>query len=346
MHEGRKSLHRFLIEEQRRLGGTGELTALLTDLARAIKAIGVGVARRALEGPSAGAQSVESLASRVAIATCEWGGQLAAVASRDRLEAYPVPARYPRGKYLLVLDPLVGAPSLEVAGAAGTIFSILRRARAEDDVEGVEFLQRGDRQVSAGYAIYGPATQLVLTLGHGVFGFTLDEELGELILTHPDLRLPDDGRELAIDASDQRGWEPPVERYVSECLAGSSGPRQVDFGWRWMASLVPDVHRLLLRGGVVMDPRNTERAAAPAHCQLVYQANPMALLVEQAGGAASTGRERILDLVPDALDQRVPLLLGSRAEVDRLVRYHREHDGGVEPFRDPLFGTRSLFRLS
>jgi fructose-1,6-bisphosphatase I/sedoheptulose-1,7-bisphosphatase/fructose-1,6-bisphosphatase I len=177
-----------------------------------------------------------------------------------------------------------------------------------------------------------------------VHGFTLDRGFGEFILTHPDMRIPEDTREFAINTSNERFWEPPVKRYVSECLAGSTGPRGADFNMRWIASLVAEVHRILMRGGLFMYPRDTKDPAKPGRLRLLYECNPMAMIVEQAGGAASTGRGRILDLQPEGLHQRVPVILGSRAEVERIALYHQEHDEGIDqPFVSPLFNVRSLF---
>jgi fructose-1,6-bisphosphatase I/sedoheptulose-1,7-bisphosphatase len=207
-----------------------------------------------------------------------------------------------------------------------------------------DFLQPGAEQVCAGYAIYGPTTMLVLTLGHGVHGFTLDREIGEFILTHPDLRIAPAANEFAINASNQRFWEPPVKRYITECLAGRSGPRAKDFNMRWIASFVAEVHRILMRGGLFMYPKDNKDPAKPGRLRLLYEGNPMAFLVEQAGGAASTGRGRILEVQPEGLHQRVPVILGSKDEVERIARYHGEHDRGVDqPFTSPLFNERSLF---
>jgi fructose-1,6-bisphosphatase I/sedoheptulose-1,7-bisphosphatase/fructose-1,6-bisphosphatase I len=355
MHEGRTTIHRFIIEEQRRHpAATGELSALLADLVSAVKAIGAAVSSGALAGalgdaPGENVQGerqkrLDVVANEILLRTCEWGGHLAAMASEEMEAPYPVPEGYPRGKYLLVFDPLDGSSNLDVNVSVGTIFSILRRTGSEPVPPAGDFLQEGARQICAGYAIYGPQTMLVLTLGRGVQGFTLDREVGEFVLTHPDLRIPEETREFAVNASNERFWEPPVKRYVSECLAGKTGPRGVDFNMRWIASLVAEVHRILVRGGLFMYPRDGREPARPGRLRLLYEANPMALIVEQAGGAASTGRERVLEVHPSGLHQRVPLILGSRQEVERLARYHREHDRGGEPFADPLFNTRSLFR--
>jgi fructose-1,6-bisphosphatase I len=246
------------------------------------------------------------------------------MASEDMDTVYDIPAQYPLGKYLLVFDPLDGSSNVDVNISVGTIFSILkapvpnRPARAED------FLQAGTRQVCAGYAIYGSSTMLVLTLGNGVNGFTLDRDVGEFVLTHPNMTIPADTGEFAINASNRRFWEAPVQRYVDECLAGKEGPRGRDFNMRWVASMVAEVHRILTRGGIFMYPRDTKDPAKAGKLRLLYEANPMAFVVEQAGGAASTGYQRILDIAPDGLHQRVPVILGSRNEVDVVSGYHHE----------------------
>jgi fructose-1,6-bisphosphatase I/sedoheptulose-1,7-bisphosphatase/fructose-1,6-bisphosphatase I len=228
--------------------------------------------------------------------------------------------------------------------SVGSIFSVLQCPDGADVTDAGAFLQPGTQQLCAGYAIYGPSTMIVLTVGRGVHGFTLDRGFGEFVLTHPELAIPAETREFAVNTSHERHWEPPVQRYVSECVAGKSGPRGADFGMRWIASLVAEVHRVLIRGGLFMQPRDTRDPADAGRLRLVYEANPMAMLVEQAGGAASTGRQRLLDLQPESLHQRVPVILGSRDEVARIERYHREHDAGLDrPFESPLFRERSLY---
>jgi fructose-1,6-bisphosphatase len=228
--------------------------------------------------------------------------------------------------------------------SVGTIFSVLVHPRVEAP-ELHDYLQPGHRQVAAGYAIYGPATMLVLTVGKGTHGFTLDREIGNFILTHPNLAIPAQTSEFAINASNARFWESPVHRYVTECQAGRCGVRERDFNMRWIASMVAEAHRILVRGGVFMYPRDTRDASKPGRLRLLYEASPIGMLVEQAGGSASTGRQRILDVVPEGLHQRVPVILGSRDEVQRIERYHAEFDAGTDrPFESPLFNERSLFR--
>jgi len=187
------------------------------------------------------------------------------------------------------------------------------------------FLQPGTQQVAAGYAVYGPQTVLVLTTGNGVNCFTLDRELGSWVLTQSDMRIPVETREYAINASNERHWHAPVEQYIGELKAGQDGARQSDFNMRWIASMVADVHRILNRGGVFMYPADMRDTSMPGKLRLMYEANPMAFIVEQAGGAATNGEKRILDIQPTKLHERVAVLLGSKNEVDRVTRYHLEH---------------------
>jgi len=188
---------------------------------------------------------------------------------------------------------------------------------------------------------------VVMTVGRGVHGFTLDRDVGESVLTHRNMRIKEGVREFAINASNERFWEPPVKRYVSECLAGRTGPREADYGMRWVASLVAEVHRILVRGGLFLCPRDTKEPRCPGPLRTLFEASPMALIVEQAGGAASTGRGRLLEVQPTVLHERTPLVLGSRDEVERIERYHQEHERGLDQhYRSPLFGHRSLFTNS
>ena len=353
MLHGRTTLSKFIIEEQRKLEGGAELIALVNDIQTACKYIGTAVARGALAGArgSTGVVNVQGedqkpldlIANGIMLDSCEWGGYLAGMVSEEMEAPHPIPAQYPRGRYLLVFDPLDGSSNLDVNVTVGTIFSVLRAPEGVTDPAVADFLQPGTKQVCAGYALYGPSAMIVMTLGTGVHGFTLDPEIGAYILTHPNLAIAAETHEFAVNASNQRFWEPPVRRYVDECLAGKSGVRGKDFNMRWIASLVAEVHRILMRGGLFMYPKDTKDPGKPGRLRLLYEANPMAMLVEQAGGAASTGRGRILDVVPTSLHQRVPVILGSKNEVARLERYHAEFDRGDVAFRSPLFNERTLF---
>ena len=351
----RRTLTQYLIEQRRRFpGASGTLNALILDVSIACKAIARQVAFGALAdgAPNGGATNVQGevqkpldvLSNELFIRTTEWSGHLAGMASEEMETPRQIPQAYPRGRYLLVFDPLDGSSNIDVNVSVGSIFSILR---APDDCDGREvteadFLQPGTTQVAAGYAIYGPTTMLVLTVGNGVAGFTLDPNLGEFKLTHPDIRIPAATSEFAINSSNARFWEPPVKRYVDECLAGRSGPRGRDFNMRWIASLVAEAHRILMRGGVFMYPRDTREPVKPGRLRLLYEANPIGWIVEQAGGRASTGRQPILAVAPSSLHQRIGFVFGSREEVERIERYHRE-----PAQREPelaLFTERSLFR--
>ena len=287
---------------------------------------------------------LDLVANDAFLRTTEWGGQVAGMVSEEMDAPYAIPAQYPRGKYLLVFDPLDASSNIDVNVAVGSIFSILRAPTPGADAAAADFLQPGARQVCAGYAIYGPSTMLVLTVGSGVHGFTLEPQLGEFILTHPELRIPRSTNEFAINASNSRFWEPAVKRYVDECLAGKSGTRGKDFNMRWIASLVAELHRILVRGGVFMYPRDPKDPARAGRLRLLYEANPASFIVEQAGGAASSGRENILQITPTALHQRIGFIFGSRDEVERLERYHLET--GEREYDAPLFSARGLFRAT
>jgi fructose-1,6-bisphosphatase len=356
MPHGRLTFSKFIIEDQRRsVDPDPDLTGLLNDIQTACKLIASAVSRGMLIRPNDTVTNVnvhgehqkplDVIANEIVLETCEWGGQLCGMASEEMEEPYLIPAQYPKGRHLLLFDPLDGSSNIDVNVTVGTIFSVLRAPQDVTRPTVRDFLQPGVDQLAAGFALYGPTSMIVITLGAGVHGFTLDREIGAYTLTHPNMRIPQATCEFAINASNERFWEPPVRRYVEECIQGKTGPRGVDFNTRWIASLVAEIYRILIRGGMFMYPRDTKDTSKPGRLRLMYEANPMALLVERAGGAASTGRERILDIAPSALHQRVPLILGSRAEVDRLVAYHKSYDAGEQTtFATPLFHKRSLFR--
>jgi fructose-1,6-bisphosphatase I / sedoheptulose-1,7-bisphosphatase len=348
------TLAQFLIEERRRHpAARGDLDPLILDVAQACKAVANLVALGALRD-SPGRRdrtnvhgevqhTLDAIANDYFLRTAERGGRLAGIASEELDEPYVPPARYPRGKYLLVFDPLDGSSNIDVNVSVGSIFSVLRPPQPGVDATTRAFLQPGTAQVCAGYALYGPATMLVLTVGRGVHAFTLDPALGEFVLTREAIRVPRHASEFAIDASKRRFWEPAVRRYVDECLAGRTGPRHKDFNMRWVASLVAETHRILTRGGVFLHPRDTKDPATAGRLRLLYEANPVAFLIEQAGGAASTGRERILDAAPSGLHQRIPLIFGAQDEVVLIERYHQEQND--RPYDSPLYGDRGLFRV-
>lgn len=349
----RTTLTEYLITQRRRHpGATGELNALLLQVAQACKAISRAVAHGALGGVLGSLDSenvqgetqkkLDVLADEIFLRATHWGGDLAGMVSEENEEPIPLPAGHARGKYLLVIDPLDGSSNIDVNVSVGSIFSVLRAPAPGKDAMAADFLQPGTQQVAAGYAIYGPSTMLVLTVGDGVAGFTLDPVIGDFFLTHPDIRIPEATREFAINASNARFWEPPVRRYVDECLAGRSGERGADFNMRWVASLVAETHRILMRGGVFLYPRDRKDPAKPGRLRLLYECNPIGMIVEQAGGRASTGDRPVLTVPPEELHQRIGFVFGSREEVERIERYHAEPvtEGNAEL---PLFQSRSLF---
>ncbi|MBK6388660.1 class 1 fructose-bisphosphatase [Candidatus Aalborgicola defluviihabitans] len=329
------SLTRYLVEEQR-IGGCipAQLRLLLEVVARACKSISLAVNKGDLGDVMGTADSenvqgeiqkkLDIIANEVLIEANEWGGHLAGMASEEMEGIYVVPNRYPQGEYLLMFDPLDGSSNIDVNVSIGTIFSVLRMPEDDRGVDEGDFLQPGNQQVAAGYCVYGPQTTLVLTVGDGVAMFTLDREQGSFVLTRKHVKIPEDTKEFAINMSNMRHWDAPIKRYVDECLAGKDGPRGKDFNMRWIASMVADVHRILTRGGVFLYPWDKREPEKPGKLRLMYEANPMGWIVEQAGGAATNCRQRILDIQPGKLHERVSVVLGSKNEVDRITRYHTE----------------------
>ena len=328
------TLSRYLIEQQHQGTISGDLRLLITLVSRAVHAISVAVGKGALAGVlgEAGSDNVQGeaqkkldvIANEILLEANEWGGHLAAMASEEMDDPHVIPNRYPRGEYLLMFDPLDGSSNIDVNISVGTIFSVLQCPEGVVDIDEKAFLQPGTRQLAAGYAVYGAATLLVLTLGNGVNTFTLDRENGNFVLTQANMRIPEDTKEFAINASNIRWWEAPVRRYIDEANAGKSGPRGKDFNMRWVGSMVADVHRILTRGGVFLYPKDTKDSDKPGKLRLMYEANPMAFIVEQAGGMATNGRQRILDVTPTKLHERVSVILGSKNEVARVTGYHAE----------------------
>jgi len=329
----RISLTQYLIEEQRLNNSIpAELLLLIEVVARACKTISHAVGKGAL-GDVLGAADTENvqgeiqkkldiISNEILLQANEWGGHLAAMASEEMETIHPIPNRYPMGEYMLLFDPLDGSSNIDVNVSIGTIFSVLKAPEGMATPTEKDFLQPGTRQVAAGYAVYGPQTVLVLTTGNGVNCFTLDREMGSWVMTQRALQIPADTAEYSINASNARHWYPPVTRYVKELEAGKTGPREKNFNMRWIASMVADVHRILNRGGIFMYPADAREPDKPGKLRLMYEANPMAFIVEQAGGAATDGKMRILDIQPTTLHQRVAVFIGSRNEVQRVTEYH------------------------
>lgn len=330
----RISLTQHLIEEQR-LHNTipSELRLLIEVVSRACKTISHSVSKGAL-GDVLGAASTENvqgeiqkkldiISNEILLQANEWGGHLAAMASEEMESFHPIPNRYPKGEYLLLFDPLDGSSNIDVNVTIGTIFSVLKAPEGMQEPSEQDFLQAGTKQVAAGYAVYGPQTMLVLTTGNGVNCFTLDREMGSWVMTQRGIQIPQDTAEYSINASNARHWFAPVRRYIDELEQGKSGPRGKNFNMRWIASMVADVHRILSRGGIFMYPADARDPDKPGKLRLMYEANPMAFIIEQAGGAATDGQQRILAIQPTGLHQRVAVFLGSKNEVERVTSYHR-----------------------
>ncbi|MES2157518.1 MAG: class 1 fructose-bisphosphatase [Pseudomonadota bacterium] len=332
----RTTLTRFLIEQQRLANALpAELRLLIETVARACKTISHSVSKGAL-GEVLGSLDSENvqgevqkkldvIANELLLDANEWGGHLAAMASEEMETIHLIPNRYPKGEYLLLFDPIDGSSNIDVDLSVGTIFSVLK---APDDCAGrqvteQDFLQSGRAQVAAGYAIYGPQTLLVLSVGTGVYEFTLDREVGSWVMTDANMVMPQGKCEFAINMSNRRQWSPGVARYVEERVSGTAGPCGKDYNMRWTASMVADVHRILKRGGIFLYPYD-HRSPGKAKLRLMYEANPMSYLIEQAGGTATDGFGPIMDIAPTSLHQRLGVVLGDSAEVETVTAYGRE----------------------
>ncbi|MDH5230504.1 MAG: class 1 fructose-bisphosphatase [Gammaproteobacteria bacterium] len=328
------SLKQYLMQCERDGKGIDlEFIALIDDIAGACREIHLGVNHGAILGVlgSAGSENVQGetqkkldvLSNDYFIKHCQWGGQLAGMASEEEDDVYEIPAKYPRGKYLMYFDPLDGSSNIDVNITVGSIFSIVKAPEGVTDPKLPDYLIKGTEQVCGGFCLYGPSTMMVITIGDGVHGFTLHPGTGEFLLTNPNMKIPEDTKEFAVNMSNHRFWEEPVQRYVDECLKGTSGTREKDFNMRWVASMVAEVYRILTRGGIFMYPKDNKDPNKPGKLRLMYEANPMSYIVEQAGGLSTTGRERILEVQPDDIHQRVPVILGSKNEVQRVIDYHK-----------------------
>ncbi|WP_022949028.1 class 1 fructose-bisphosphatase [Methylohalobius crimeensis] len=332
------SLTEFLIQEQRKaVGATGELTLLISDIARSCKAIAREVRYGALVGNlgQAGEENIQGeaqqkldvLSNDIMVNILRRSGHVAAMISEENDEVIRVPKQN-RGKYLVCFDPLDGSSNINIDMCIGTIFSVMRCPEGVDEPAEEHFLQPGSEQVCAGFCVYGPAVTLVMTTGNGAHGFTLDQGVGEFILTHPNIRIAEEAKEFAINMSNRRFWEPPVRRFIEECEQGKEGPLDKEFNMRWIASFVAEVYRILMRGGVWTYPLDDKlkTRGLEGRLRLMYEANPMGFIVEQAGGVISTGRERVMALKPKDIHQRVPLFLGAKKEMELIESYHREWD--------------------
>ena len=330
MNQDRPTLRQFLLRSQ--AGGSAPMAALMEDIAQATRRISFLVGQGALGSAlgSAGTGNVQGevqkkldiIANDVMCEALTWSNHWAGFASEELEEPVAVPPAPGRGRYLCLFDPLDGSSNIDVNGTVGSIFSILRCPEGVEAPGPEHFLQPGTRQLAAGFTVYGPSTVLVLTTGNGVDGFTLDRGSGEYLLTHPGMRIPEHTRDFTVNISNRRYWAPPVQRYVDECIAGADGARGIHFNMRWVGSMVADVFRLLVAGGIFLYPWDSKVPGQPGKLRLLYEVNPISLIVEQAGGASTTGTDRTLEIVPEAIHQRAPAILGWRAEVERVRAYH------------------------
>ena len=319
------NLSQFLEQQTGNL--TPELAQVISTIAATCQTIDQALQKGALAGVLGSAQhenvqgeeqkKLDVISNDYLIDALKVHPQVGGLASEELDEFTPAQEN---GKYLVLFDPLDGSSNIDINMCVGTIFSILPAKNAVTQAE--DFMQAGNQQVAAGYVLYGPSTMLALTVGTGTVFFTFDPETQQFLLTSENIQVAADTKEYAINSSNQRHWENPVKRYIEELLAGKTGPREKDFNMRWVACMVGDIHRILCRSGIFMYPYDLKDPKKAGRLRLMYEANPMSMLIEQAGGASTTGRVRILDIEPTHLHQRVPVIIGSKNEVDLVTGYH------------------------
>lgn len=328
------TLSQYIIESQKPFpNATGNFTLLLNDIAVTCKSISAAVKKGQLANVlgNAGTGNIQGedqkvldvIANDLFIKNNIRSGHVTGLVSEEMDDILHTPDDVQRGKYILLYDPLDGSSNIDINGPIGTIFSIFRSPLERPKVK--DFLQNGRSQLCAGYCLYGPATMIVLSVGKGVQGFTLNPELGEFILTHPNIKIPKSASEYSINHANRHLWEAPMRAYVEACELGKTGPRQKKYTMRWVGAMVMDVHRILMRGGMFAYPMDSSLTTKGGRLRLMYEANPLSFLVEQAGGIASTGYQNILDLMPKELHQRVPVILGSQEEMDVILALHRQY---------------------
>ncbi len=337
MNHQHTNLAEFFARELPQGVSENRLGALLLDIAEAVTTISAMTMRGSLDNLTGKLTSqnvqgetqvkLDVLTNDVFIEALTKNGTVSGLVSEE-LE-YPVALNVPseNAEFLVVFDPLDGSSNVAVNVSVGSIFSILAAPKNRPPVE-ADYLQQGSKQLAAGYAIYGPATMLVITTGNGTHGFTLDPCDETFYLTHHAIQIPATTAEFAINASNQRHWEPPIRHYVEECIAGTTGKRERDFNMRWVASMVADVHRILMRGGIYLYPQDYKQPVKAGRLRLMYEANPMSMIVEQATGKSSTGRISIMEVVPEHVHQRVAVIIGSKDEVALVEQYHHNFDKG------------------
>lgn len=328
------TLRRFLLGGSDRQHAAPALAPLLEDIAQATRKISFLVSQGALGAALGSAETgnvqgevqkkLDIIANDVMLEALSWSGHWAGLVSEEMPDPVAIPSDAQRGRYLCLFDPLDGSSNIDLNGTVGTIFSILRCPEGVDEPAHEHFLQPGTAQVAAGFTVYGPSTVLVLTTGNGVDAFTLDRGSGEYVLTHPGMRIAEDTKDFTVNIANKRYWTAPMQRYIDECIAGEESHRGIHFNMRWVGSMVADVFRLLISGGIFLYPWDSKVSGQPGKLRLLYEVNPMSFVVEQAGGASTTGIVRTMEIVPEAIHQRCPAILGSKHEVERVISYHLE----------------------
>lgn len=307
------------------------LAAILNDVAVAAKQIAIAIDAGAITGNMGSLatkniqgevqKTLDVLTHDIFVAAVQKSGYIAGAVSEEEVDPILMPQTHSQAaSYLILVDPLDGSSNVNVNVSVGTVFSILKTDNKQPELN--DFLQAGTEQICGGYALYGTSTMLVFTTGNGVNGFTLDQTTDTFLLTHPQMQIPQHTTEFAINMSNYRFWQEPIQRYIDECLQGTEGERDKDFNMRWVASMVAEVHRILVRGGVFMYPSDAK--AKTGRLRLMYEANPMSFIVEQAGGSSTTGLQRVLEVSPTSIHQRVPVMLGSKNEIDKIASYHQK----------------------
>ena len=350
-NNNKTTFNQYLIKACRDSVSGASLANLLINIAECTKKIAALTSKGKLEisvenGGEINVQgeiqiNLDVLSNELFVSSLKQSGLVSGLVSEELDDACQIDAVGNGNKFLVVFDPLDGSSNVDVNVSVGSIFSIYK-----DNLGSLDFLQIGNTQIAAGYALYGPCTMLVITIGSGVQGFTLDTETQEFVLTHSNIRIPETTSDFSINASNERHWEAPVQRYIDSCKAGVTGVRGRDFNMRWVASMVADVHRILMRGGVYLYPYDNKQPTKAGRLRLLYEANPMSFIVEQAGGKSSTGRKRILDIKPDEIHQRVPVIMGSRLEVSLIELYHSEFDSTQPKEKDSIAPKQSEFTKS
>ncbi len=329
------NIERHIFEQQRLYPeATGEFSAIIRDLSFAAKIITRDVRKAGLQNVLglAGQTNVQGeqvakldiFANDTIRKAMDHGGHLCCMGSEENADIIPIPDKYPKGKYVLLFDPLDGSSNIDANVTIGTIFSLYRRVSGGTNGTLEDATQPGTEQVAAGYILYGSSTMFVYTTGNGVHGFTLAPSIGEFLLTHENIRIPEKGKIYSVNESNFIYWDDPTRRYVAYCKQTDPDTER-PYSLRYVGSLVADAHRTLVYGGIFLYPADTRDPRKPkGKLRLMYEANPFGFIFEQAGGMATTGKQRILDIVPQELHQRVPLIIGSKTDVERYLQFQQE----------------------